>query len=142
MSTILKFSHPRMIAGVSALALALALSGVALAGGPPYTVKVKVVPSAVPLPGTFKVTASGLSDNTSQLKVFLNRTHPCALTAAGDAAIPGDVLEINKRVVHLYSKSRTFTAPHAGRHYACAYLTALPPAMLLRAHSGAAYTVG
>jgi hypothetical protein len=139
---VLKVSHPRVTAVVAVLGLALAFSSAASAGGPPYTVKVKVVPSTVRLTKTFKVIASGRSANASRLIVFLNRVRKCALTVAGDAAIPSNHLLVKTGVVHLYSDATTVKTLIAGKHYVCAYLTALPPSTLLRARAGAAYKVG
>jgi hypothetical protein len=136
--------------GIAALVLAGVLSGVALAGSP-YTVTVKVVPTTAPVPGTFKVTASGLSSNLSRLKVFLNAAAACAPTAAADAAIAGDVLIISpvSGVVHAFVRSRTLStvagatgARSPGRHEACAYLVAWPPSTLPRAHASVSYAVG
>ena len=140
MHRILKLGRPRLAAGV-AVALTLASSGVALAV-PPYTVSVRVLPRAVRLSGTFKVTASGNSSNTSRLRVFLNGITGCKATAAAESVTPGDFLRISVRVTHAYSTSKTFPAAIRGRHYACAYLNALPPSTLARAHAGQAYTVG
>jgi hypothetical protein len=122
----LKVSHcPPLAAWAAALGLALTLAwtGAALAGGP-YTVKVKVKPSSVLVGSNFTVAANGVSANLSQLKVFLNRTKKCASTATADAAISSDSLKINDRVSGTYSKARTLTAANVGGHYACAYLTA------------------
>jgi hypothetical protein len=147
----LKAIHRRqLITAAATLALACGLSGVAVAGSP-YTVIVKVVPSTVPVPGAFKVTASGLSSNRSRLRVFLNAASACAATAAADAAIAGDVLIISPvpGVVGSYVRSRTLStvsgasgARGPGRHEACAYLIAWPPSTLPRAHASAAYAVG
>ncbi|MGA2471731.1 MAG: hypothetical protein ABSG64_13695 [Solirubrobacteraceae bacterium] len=142
--------RPLLTAGVAALVLGGAWSGVALAGAP-YTVAVNVVPSTAPIPGSFKVTASGLSSNLSRLKVFLNATKACAPTAAGEAALAGDILVINPPagVVGAYSRSKTLITvagakgPRGeGNHQACAYLIAAPPAALLRARASTAYSVG
>ena len=143
-------SRRRLAAGAAAVAVAGCLTGAALAGSP-YTVAVKVVPATTPIPGTFKVTASGLSANLSRLKVFLNTAKACAPTAAADAAIAGDVLVIAPAsgVVHAYTRSKSFTTvagatgPRGeGRHEACAYLIAWPPSTLPRAHASASYAVG
>ena len=139
----------QLVTGIAAVALAGALSGIALAGSP-YTVTVKVVPATTPVPGTFKVTASGLSSNLSRLKVFLNATKACAPTAAADAAIAGDVLIISPAsgVVHAYVRSKSLSTVAGatgvrgpGRHEACAYLIAWPPSTLPRAHASASYAV-
>lgn len=147
----LKAIHRRQLAtGATVLVLAGALSGVALAGSP-YTVMVKVAPSTVPVPGTFTVTATGLSSNRSRLKVFLNAHSACAATAAADAAIAGDVLIISPAlgVVGSYIRTRAVStvsgasgARGPGQHEACAYLIAWPPSTLPRAHASAAYAVG
>ena len=140
----------QLAAGVATLVCAGALSGVALAGSP-YTVMVKVAPRTVPVPGTFTVTATGLSSNRSRLEVFLNAHHACAATAAADAAIAGDVLIVSPAAgvvgsyVHTKSVSTVSGAsgPRGpGRHEACAYLIAWPPSTLPRAHASAAYAVG
>ena len=140
MHRILKLGRPRRVAGV-ALAATFASSGVALAI-PPYTVSVHVVPRVVRLSGTFKVTAVGNSANTSRLRVFLNKTTGCKATAAAESVTPGDFLRISVLVTNGYSVSKTFPAAIKGHHYACAYLNALPPSTLPRAHAGQAYTVG
>lgn len=147
----LKVTHRRRLAvGAAAAMLACCLTGAALAGSP-YTVTLKVVPSTAPVPGTFKVTANGLSSNRSRLKVFLNTAKACAPTAAADAAIAGDVLVIAPAsgVVGSYVRSKTFntvagaSGPRGeGRHEACAYLIAWPPSTLPRAHASASYAVG
>ena len=134
-------SRSALAAGAAALALALAWSGAALAAGSPYAVNVKVKPSSVAVGSSFTVTATGVSGNLSQLKVFLNSTKSCASTAAADAALSGDSLQINNRVTGTYSKSRTLTAANAGGHYACAYLTAPAPSNRTRAHASASYKV-
>jgi hypothetical protein len=146
-----KATHRRRLAAcAAAVAAAGCLTGAALAGSP-YTVTVKVVPATTPIPGSFKVTASGLSANLSRLKVFLNTAKACAPTAAADAAIAGDVLVIAPAsgVVHAYTRSKSFatvagaTGPRGeGRHEACAYLIAWPPSTLPRAHASASYAVG
>jgi len=125
--------------GVAAVAVLFAGSGAALAGGRPYTVNVKVKPSIVTLQGSFTVTATGVSDNLSQLRVFLNGTRKCATTAAADASNPGDSLKISTRVVGTYSKAKTLIAVNQGRHYACAYLTAPASAKVTRAHASTSY---
>ena len=62
----LKAIHRRSLAaGAAAVVLAGGVTGAALAGSP-YTVTVTVVPSTAPVPGSFKVTASGLSSNLSR----------------------------------------------------------------------------
>ena len=142
MYTVLKISsRPLLAACAAALALALAWSGAALAVGAPYDVKVEVKPSSVQVGSSFSVTANGVSANVSQLKVFLNPTKKCASTAAADAALSGDALQINNRVTGTYSKTRTFTAANAGDHYACAYLTAPAPSKRTRANANAYYKV-
>jgi hypothetical protein len=137
----LRVSRTRVIAGVAAFLVVGAFTGVALAGGP-YTVAVKVVPKTVPLPGTFTVTASGMSANTSRLLVFINEDHKCALTAKVDASFAGDVLTFRGRVTGSYSRSQAETDHIAGQHRACAYLTSLPPSPHPRARAGFVYTVG
>jgi hypothetical protein len=139
----LEISHrPPLTACVAALALVLALgSSAAALAGTPYTVRVEVSPSSVSSGSSFKVTASGVSNNPSQLKVFVNTTKKCAATAAANAVIPGDSVQINGRVTGAYSKARTLTAANAGGHYACAYLAAPAPSTSTRAHASAYYTV-
>ena len=134
--------RPLLIACVGGLAIAGAWSGAALAGSP-YTVAVKVVPGQVLQHGVSKVTASGNSSNLSRLEVFLNKSAPCKLTAAGDAAVATDFLLVNTTVVHVYIKTKAFTAANLGNHFACAYLTSVPPPSptLLRARASASYVV-
>jgi hypothetical protein len=141
MSIVMKVAKQPRIAAVAALVLVGAFSGVAIAGSP-YTVHVKVVPKAVPLPGKFKVTASGMSANTSWLRVLLNAHHVCASTAKTDASFAGDTQIIAKQVTGVYSASKTETASKEGQHHACAYLTSLGPSFLPRAHASFVYTVG
>jgi len=135
--------HPLLIACAAGLAITGASSGAALAGSP-YTVAVTVAPSQIPLHGVATVTASGNSANLSRLRVFLNRTALCQLTAAGDAAIATDVLLIKATVVHAYTKARAFGGKFPGNHLVCAYLTSVPPPSptLLRAHASAPFVVG
>jgi len=123
------------------LGVALGLSASVQAGAP-CTVHVTVAPETVPINGTFKVTAFGDSSNTSDLKLFLTRAHACALTAAGDDAIAGDTLVLTKMVTGAYTIPSTFVGGIEGRHRACAYLTALPPATLARARAAAATPSG
>jgi hypothetical protein len=130
-----------LIGGVAALVLTGAFSAVAMAGSP-YTVHEKVVPSTVPLNHPFKVTMFGLSANTSVLRLYLNRNKPCAVTAAADAALPGNFLKFATQVTNGYSITKTFVGKLEGRHYACAYLNGLPPQKLPRARAGASYAVG
>ncbi len=140
----------RFGAGITALAIAGACSGVALAG-PPYTVHLVVKPVTTPIPGTFHVAASGLSSNRSRLRVFLNAAAPCAPTAAADAALAGDILVINPAggVLHAYVKLKALTTVHGstgprggGNHEACAYLSSVPPGAMLRATATAPYSIG
>jgi hypothetical protein len=130
-----------LIGGIAAVVLTGAFSAVAVAGSP-YTVNVKVVPSTVPLNHPFKVTMFGLSANTSVLRLYLNRAKPCALTAAADAATPGNVLRFATQVTNAYSITKTFVGKLEGRHFACAYLNGLPPQKFPRARAGASYAVG
>jgi hypothetical protein len=131
-----------VIACVAGFVSASAWSGGALAISP-YTVAVRVVPNHVQLQGVFNVTASGHSANLSRLKVFLNKSVPCRPTAFGDATVASDVLLINTTVVHGYVKTKAFTAVNLGNHFACAYLTSVPPPTktLLRARASAPYAI-
>jgi hypothetical protein len=141
-------------ARISALAAATAAISLAALWAPgasassPYTLKLAAAPKTAPLPGAFKVTASGSSSNTSRLEVFLNATKPCAATAAVEAKTSGDVLELSTTVVHSYSKSKTLVtltkvgSPQGpGSHQACAYLLATAPSSLQRAKANAPYAV-
>jgi hypothetical protein len=130
------------IAVAAGLAMACAWSGAALAGSA-YTVAVKVGPAQVQLHGTSTVTANGHSSNLSRLEVFLNKSSACKPTAAGDAAVATDLLLINTTVVHGYVRTKVFTAANLGNHFACAYLTSVPPPTptLLRARASASYVV-
>ncbi len=94
--------------------------------------------------GTFKVTAKGVSANTSVLEIFINQKRACSSTAAKDASFATNSLKFGATVVHSYSHSKTFRAVLPGMHHACAYLNSAPPPSppLPRAHAGASYTVG
>jgi len=140
MQRVQKVGHRTAIAAAIAAIVAVAWSASALAL-PAYSVHVNVVPSTLPVNMTFTVTAHGNSSNTSLLKVLLNRKSGCAHTAAQDAAHPGDSLKIDTMVTGAYSRSKTFTAKQGGRHWACAYLTSLPPSHFLRARADMAYLV-
>jgi hypothetical protein len=134
---------PRLTAGLAALALAGVFSTAAVASDAAYTVNVTVVKTTVPKSNPFKVIVKGVSTNTSQLVVYLNRTHKCAKTAAADSTLPKVAEIINKHVVGSYTKTRTEVAQFLGQHYACAYLRSTPPPtpVLLRARASASYTV-
>jgi hypothetical protein len=137
---VLKPSRPALVVA-AAVAVTLAFSAVAVAGAP-YTVSVHVKPKTVPLHKTFKVTASGVSANTSLLRVFLNHGKGCAASPVVESTTAGDVLVIKADVTHAYSKSKVVTAQLEGNHFACAYLSALPPSPLQRGHASAHYSVG
>ncbi len=132
-----------LIACAAGLAIAGVWSSAAVAGSP-YTVAVEAVPNTVPLNGMLKVTASGNSSNLSRLEVFVNKKVPCRPTAAGDSAVATDLMLIKTAVVHAYTKTHGVKAVNAGNHFACAYLTSVPPPSptLLRARASAPYTVG
>jgi hypothetical protein len=129
--------HLRLTGGLVVLALTAALSVPALAAAP-YTVALKL-PSTVKKGHAIKITAAGLSSNASSLSVFVS-LHPCAKTAKAEAGIATAKI-ISHGVVHHYSKSASPVAGVAGRHYACAYLTAVPPAKLTYARASKAYIV-
>ena len=84
------------------------------------------MPNTLPKLAHFRVTASGHSSNASQLTVFLDN-RACATTAREETSHPRAVKIISTVVVHVYSKARTLLARVVGGHYACAYLTAVPP---------------
>lgn len=109
----------------------------------PYRVAVSVAPNQLQLQSVFKVTVSGNSANLSKLKVFLNKSVACKPTAAGDSAVAGDVLVISTNVVHAYVRTKSFTAASTGNHFACAYLTSVPPPSptMFRARASAAYVI-
>jgi hypothetical protein len=143
LATTVRNHGPWVSACLAVLALAGGLSAVALASETAYSVKVKVVKPTVPRLASFKVVATGVSANTSQLVVYLNPDHTCARTAAGETTLPKAVEIINKHVVGAYAATRAEVAHFLGRHYACAYLRSIPPPtpVLLRARASALYTV-
>jgi hypothetical protein len=106
-------------------------------------VNVTVVKTTVPKSNPFNDIVKGVSTNTSQLVVYLNRTHKCARTVAADSTLPKVAEIINTDVVGSYTRTRTEVAQFLGRHYACAYLRSTPPPtpVLLRARASASYTV-
>jgi len=133
----------RLAACLGVLALGGVVSTAALASDTGYTVKVKVVKPTVPLNATFKVVASGVSANTSQLLVFINITKKCALSAAKETMVSSDELALNVHVTGAYAKSVPEVAHFVGKHHACAYLRSVPPPSpaQLRARAGAVYHV-
>jgi hypothetical protein len=126
----------RAIAALVVLTAAGALAGQALASGA-YRVHLSV-PGTVNKGHTFTVTAAGAASNASRLTVFL-ATHKCKKSAKAEATVGTKI--ISHRVVHTYSKSATKTASVPGKHYACAYLSSVPPAKLTYARASKAYTV-
>jgi hypothetical protein len=125
-----------LMAVLGAVVIAGGASATALAMNP-YTVHIKV-PSTVKHGSSFKATVSGESANTSILRVFHDE-QSCAATPAREAAHAHAAQIINKHVTNAYSVTKTGSATTLGKHYLCAYLTALPPAHLLRAHAFVAY---
>jgi hypothetical protein len=126
----------RAIAALVALTVAGALAGQALASGA-YSVHLSV-PSKVDKGDKFTVTSAGAASNAAGLTVFL-ATHKCKKSAKAEAAVGTKI--ISDRVVHTYSKSATKTASVPGKHFACAYLSSVPPATLTYARASKAYTV-
>ena len=126
-----------LLALLAAPALGCIASSAAFAMSP-YSVHVKV-PSTVKHGSSFKATVYGESANTSALRVF-HDDQSCASTASGEKAHPHAAIIINKDVTNAYSVTKTGAATMLGKHYICAYLLALPPATLLRAHAFVSYT--
>jgi hypothetical protein len=126
-----------LMAVVGAVVLAGGVSASALAMNP-YTVHIKV-PSTVKHGSNFKATFYGESANTSDLRVF-HDDQACAATPSREAGHPHAALIVNKDVTNAYSVTKTGSATTLGKHYLCAYLLALPPAKLLRAHASVAYS--
>jgi hypothetical protein len=119
----------------AALVAATAMGGTALAASP-YTVKL-TVPKNPSAGSTFKVKATGVAANTSQVVAYIGNK-ACASTPKAEAAQPARRV-LNKSVNHTYTASKTANVGSAGNHRVCAYLTSTNGSTV-RARTSATYT--